>query len=85
MDLLETGLFDKAKFKNLHIAGHPEGNKDIDPVGGTKNVDSALNWKQNFKNTNDAKMAIATQFAFEADSIIEWANNRIGQIGRAHV
>ena len=75
MDLLETGLFDKAKFKNLHIAGHPEGNKDIDPVGGTKNVDSALNWKQNFKNTTDAKMAIATQFAFEAGSIIEWANS----------
>tara|TARA_B100001059_G_C17701423_1_gene510321 strand:+ start:126 stop:1052 length:927 start_codon:yes stop_codon:yes gene_type:complete len=75
MDLLETGLFDKAKFKNIHIAGHPEGNKDIDPVGGTKNVDSALNWKQNFKNTTDAKMAIATQFAFEAGSIIEWANS----------
>ena len=75
MDLLETGLFDKAKFKNIHVAGHPEGNKDIDPVGGTKNVDSALNWKQNFKNTTDAKMAIATQFAFEAGSIIEWANS----------
>jgi methylenetetrahydrofolate reductase (NADPH) len=75
MDLLETGLFDKAKFKNIHIAGHPEGNKDIDPVGGTKNVDSALNWKQSFKNTTDAKMAIATQFAFEAGSIIEWANS----------
>ena len=75
MDLLETGLFDKAKFKNIHIAGHPEGNKDIDPVGGTKNVDSALNWKQNFKNTTDAKMAIATQFAFEAGSIITWANS----------
>ena len=75
MDLLETGLFDKAKFKNIHIAGHPEGNKDIDPDGDTKNIDSALNWKQNFKNTTDAKMAIATQFAFEAGSIIEWANS----------
>ena len=75
MDLLETGLFDKAKFKNLHIAGHPEGNKDIDPVGGTKNVDSALNWKQNFKNTTDAKMAIATQFCFDANTVISWAEN----------
>ena len=75
MDLLKTGLFDKANFKNIHIAGHPEGNKDIDPDGSTNNVDSALNWKQNFKNATDAKMAIATQFAFEAGPIIEWANS----------
>ena len=42
MSLLETGLFDKANFKNIHIAGHPEGNKDIDPDGTTVNVDAAL-------------------------------------------
>ena len=75
MNLLETGLFDKANFKNIHIAGHPEGNKDIDPDGSTKNVDAALQWKQNYKNKTDAKMAIATQFAFEAGPIIEWANS----------
>ena len=75
MSLLETGLFDKANFKNIHIAGHPEGNKDIDPDGSTRNVDAALQWKQNYKNKTDAKMAIATQFAFEAGPIIEWANS----------
>ena len=75
MSLLETGLFDKANFKNIHIAGHPEGNKDIDPDGSTKNVDAALQWKQNYKNKTDAEMAIATQFAFEAGPIIEWANS----------
>ena len=75
MDLLETGLFDKANFKNIHIAGHPEGNKDIDPDGTTVNVDAALKWKQNYKSKTDAKMAIATQFAFEAGPIIEWANS----------
>ena len=75
MSLLETGLFDKANFKNIHIAGHPEGNKDIDPDGSTKNVDAALQWKQNYKNKTDAKMAISTQFAFEARPIIEWANS----------
>ena len=31
MQLMETGLFDKAGFTRLHVAGHPEGNKDIDP------------------------------------------------------
>ena len=74
MQLLETGLFDKAGFKRLHVAGHPEGNKDIDPSGGTANVDSALKWKQDFNNRTDAEMAIVTQFAFEAQPVIEWAN-----------
>ena len=75
MDLLETGLFDRANFKNIHIAGHPEGNKDIDPDGSSKNVDAALKWKQSYKDKTDAKMAIVTQFAFESDPIIKWANS----------
>ncbi|MDG1470963.1 MAG: methylenetetrahydrofolate reductase [Ascidiaceihabitans sp.] len=75
MQLLDSGAFDKAGFKRLHVAGHPEGNKDIDPSGGMKNVDDALRWKQDFSNRTDAKMALATQFAFEAGPIIEWADN----------
>ena len=75
MDLLETGLFDRANFKNIHIAGHPEGNKDIDPDGSSKNVDAALKWKQSYKDKTDAKMAIATQFSFESGPIIKWANS----------
>ena len=75
MQLLETGAFDAAGFKHLHVAGHPEGNKDIDPEGGMKNVDEAIRWKQKFSETTDAEMAIATQFAFEAAPIIAWADN----------
>lgn len=74
IQLLETGLFGKAGFERLHVAGHPEGNKDIDPDGSTRNVDAALQWKQKFSETSDAKMALATQFAFDAEPIIEWAN-----------
>jgi methylenetetrahydrofolate reductase (NADPH) len=74
MQLLETGLFDKAGFERLHVAGHPEGNKDIDPDGSMKNVDEALQWKQKFSERTDAKMALATQFAFDAKPIIEWAD-----------
>ena len=66
MQLLETGLFDKAGFARLHVAGHPEGNRDIDPDGGDRAVMDALRWKQAFSERTDAKMAIATQFAFEA-------------------
>lgn len=72
--MMETGEFDKAGFTRLHVAGHPEGNRDIDPNGGYANVDAALQWKQKFAERTDAKMAITTQFAFEAGPIIEWAN-----------
>src|SRR6056297_3196631 len=75
MQLLETGLFDKAGFKRLHVAGHPEGNRDIDPKGGFANVESALKWKNDFSERTDAKMALATQFAFDADPIIKWVDD----------
>ncbi|MEL7126791.1 MAG: methylenetetrahydrofolate reductase, partial [Pseudomonadota bacterium] len=74
MQLMESGAFDRAGFKRLHVAGHPEGNKDIDPNGGMKNVEEALVWKQKFSERTDAEMAIATQFAFEAGPIIAWAD-----------
>jgi len=75
IQLMESGLFDKASFKRLHIAGHPEGSKDIDPDGGMKNVSKALSWKQEFSNRTDAAMAIATQFCFDADVVNKWAKN----------
>ena len=75
IQLIESGLFDKAGFKRLHIAGHPEGSKDIDPDGGMKNVSEALSWKQEFSNRTDADMAIATQFCFDADIVNKWAKN----------
>jgi methylenetetrahydrofolate reductase (NADPH) len=74
MQLLDTGLFDAAGFTRLHVAGHPEGNKDIDPDGGEENVMAALRWKQGFSERTDAKMALATQFAFEAKPVIAWAD-----------
>ena len=75
IQLIESGLFDKAGFKRLHIAGHPEGNKDIDPDGGIKNVSEALSWKQEFLKRTDAKMAIATQFCFDANVVKKWADD----------
>lgn len=74
MQLLETGLFDQAGFTRLHVAGHPEGNRDIDPDGSTQNVEEAMRWKTEFNRRTDAEMALVTQFAFEADPIIDWAS-----------
>jgi len=74
MQLMETGLFDKAGFTRLHVAGHPEGNRDIDPDGGDRAVMEALRWKQAFGERTDTKMAIVTQFAFEPEPIVSWAD-----------
>ena len=75
IQMIESGLFDKANFKRLHIAGHPEGSKDIDPGGGIKNVSEALSWKQEFSKRTDASMAIVTQFCFDADVVKKWADS----------
>lgn len=80
LQLLETGLLDRYGFKRLHVAGHPEGNKDIDKDGTTRLVDRALKFKQACSENSDAEMAIVTQFAFDAKSIIRWAE-RIAEAG----
>lgn len=72
MRMIETGLF--GGFKRLHVAGHPEGNKDIDKDGGETIVLQALKWKQAFADRSDAAFAIATQFCFEAGPVIAWAD-----------
>lgn len=71
MQLLETGLFDRAGFDRLHVAGHPEGNRDIDPEGEAQ-VMQAARWKQDFAERTDAAMALVTQFAFEAAPVVDW-------------
>ena len=75
IQLIESGLFDKAGFTRLHIAGHPEGNKDIDPDGGNAKVSEALSWKQEYSKRTDAIMAIATQFCFDAGVVKKWADS----------
>ncbi|CAN1570000.1 MetF 5,10-methylenetetrahydrofolate reductase [Paracoccaceae bacterium] len=72
MQLLESGAFDG--FDRLHVAGHPEGNKDIDPDGTDRMVMEAARWKSAFTERTDAQMAMATQFCFEADPVIDWVN-----------
>jgi len=72
MQLLESGAF--SGFERLHVAGHPEGNKDIDPDGSDRMVMQAARWKSAFSERTDAKMAMATQFCFEAGPVIAWVN-----------
>jgi len=73
MQLIESRAFNG--FSRLHIAGHPEGNRDIDADGGDRVVMEALRWKQAYSERTDADMAIVTQFAFEPKPIIAWADH----------
>jgi methylenetetrahydrofolate reductase (NADPH) len=73
MQLLQTGLFEKYGFRRLHIAGHPEGSRDIDTDGSTRNVDHALHWKQEYARRTGTEMAIVTQFVFDARPALEWS------------
>jgi len=72
MQLLESGAFDG--FDRLHVAGHPEGNRDIDADGSDKMVMEAARWKSAFAERTDAKMAMATQFCFDAAPVIKWVD-----------
>lgn len=74
MQLLDTGLFDAHGFRRLHVAGHPEGNRDIDPDGSSRMVDEAARWKHDFAQRSDAAMAMVTQFAFDAGPVLDWAD-----------
>lgn len=71
IQLIETGYFDG--FKRLHVAGHPEGNGDIDAKGTTTHVDEAVRWKQAYADRSGIDMALTTQFVFAAQPMIDWA------------
>jgi len=72
MQLLESGAF--TGFDRLHVAGHPEGNRDIDPDGSDRMVMEAARWKSAFAERTDTRMAMATQFCFDAAPVVAWVD-----------
>ena len=72
IQLLETGVFEKHAFKKIQIAGHPEGNKDIDKDGTLEKTINALKEKQKFALNTKLKIGITTQFCFDLRPVIEW-------------
>ncbi|MCC6303610.1 MAG: methylenetetrahydrofolate reductase [Rhodobacteraceae bacterium] len=70
MDVLATGLLDG--FRRLHVAGHPEGSRDVDPGGGEAAAMAALVEKQEFARARGIAMAIVTQFVFDPAPVLAW-------------
>ena len=74
IDLIQTGLFDSS-FKSIYFAAHPEGNQDID--ASRISLKDSLGLKSNFSDITDAKVILTTQFCFDDQKVLDWANSLI--------
>ena len=71
IEVLETDLLSKYKFREVGLAGHPEGNPDVKQA----DLDKAIIQKNDFSKNVDFKMYLATQFFFESNSLEKWERN----------
>jgi len=70
MEVLETGVFDRYGIRHIGVAGHPEGSPDFsDEV-----AEEALRLKQAFAERTGADMRVVTQFGFDAEKFVNWAD-----------
>lgn len=70
MEVLETGFFDQYGITKIGIAGHPEGSPEFSEEVALQ----ALRLKKSFAERSDAQLRIVTQFGFDADKFIGWAD-----------
>jgi len=68
IDVLKTELLSKYNFKEVGLAGHPEGSPDI----SEEEINKAIVEKNIFAKNADFKAYLATQFFFEASSFKKW-------------
>ena len=69
MDILETGVLDRNGIKRVGVAGHPEGSPDFSDAVAL----DALRLKRNFAERSGAELRIVTQFGFDAEKFVRWA------------
>ncbi len=69
MEVLETGLFEKYGITHMGVAGHPEGSPDFSDDVALE----ALRLKKQFADRSGIDVRIVTQFGFDAEKFINWA------------
>jgi len=74
IQLLKTGLFEKYEYQHINVAGHPEGNSDIDKSGSLTETLQALKIKHEYSKTTNIKIGITTQFCFDLEPVKNWLN-----------
>jgi methylenetetrahydrofolate reductase (NADPH) len=69
MEILASGILDKNGISHIGVAGHPEGTPDFSDEVAL----GALRLKKQFAERSDARMRIVTQFGFDQEAFINWA------------
>lgn len=69
MEVLDTGFFEKYGVSHLGVAGHPEGSPDFTDAQAIE----ALRQKQDFAKRSGIDVRIVTQFGFDPQKFISWA------------
>ena len=72
IQLLETGFFEKYGYEYINVAGHPEGNPDIDKSSNLTETLTALKIKNEYSKTTSIKLGITTQFCFDLEPVKNW-------------
>jgi len=68
--LLETGLFQRHGIVHICIAGYPEGHPRIESAA----LETALAAKTAVARQAGLDLSVVTQFCFDADAILSWAD-----------
>ena len=68
MEVLETGILQKAGIHKIGVSGHPEGSPDIND----NQLAEALAWKNDYAKKEGLDLYIETQFCFDADAVVAW-------------
>src|SRR3546814_16185401 len=66
--VIRSGLLDRAGIGTVGISGYPEGHPDI----GREKLDQAMKDKIAALAEQGKRVEIMTQFAFDADAILDW-------------
>jgi len=69
LDVLKTGLIERAGLSGLGVGGHPEGHPQADAA----RLLEAMRAKQDFAAEHGLEAWIVTQFTFSARPVLRWA------------
>lgn len=68
LDVLDTGLLERAGLKRIGVCGHPEGHRAIGPTA----LLAALRHKQDFARKTGIPVHVVTQFGFDPKAVCVW-------------
>ena len=74
MDLLDAGSLQRHGIRRFGIAGHPEGSPDVAPAA----IVDALHRKIEFAARTGLEIRLVTQFGFDPEATIRWAERLAG-------